>query len=73
LTEIIYNNFKTIPENIIAYICKQMLLSLVYLHNKNKIHRDLKSDNILLNKEGEVKIADFGYIIFLLFLDLQFN
>lgn len=73
MTEIIYNNFKTIPENIIAYICKQMLLSLVYLHNKNKIHRDLKSDNILLNKEGEVKIADFGYIIFLLFLDLQFN
>lgn len=45
----------------IAYVTKQILLGINYMHKKNKIHRDLKSDNILLNTKGEVKIADFGF------------
>lgn len=31
------------------------------MHQKKKVHRDLKSDNILMNKQGEIKIADFGF------------
>lgn len=47
-------------ERIIQLLVKDILEALVYLHGQGKIHRDLKSQNILLNRRGEVKITDFG-------------
>jgi len=48
-------------EGQIAHACLQTLKALHYIHMCHRIHRDIKSDNILLNSHGEVKIADFGY------------
>lgn len=47
-------------ESIISIILKEILLALEYLHNQGKIHRDLKSQNILINKKSDIKLTDFG-------------
>lgn len=51
---------KTLSEEEIATILSDTLRGLEYLHQRRKIHRDIKAGNILLNTEGHAKLADFG-------------
>lgn len=51
------------PEACIASVCKKMLMALAYMHRMYRLHRDIKSDNVLVNYDGAVKIADFGFAI----------
>ena len=51
------------PEAHIAYVCKEMLKALNFMHVDDKMHRDIKSDNVLVGKDGVVKVADFGFAV----------
>lgn len=67
LTDLIENSpangssHSPLTEPQIAYIVRETCQGLKFLHDKHIIHRDIKSDNVLLDNRARVKITDFGF------------
>jgi serine/threonine protein kinase len=63
LQDLLKEQDATLDENTIAWVLKGILKALVYLHGERKIHRDIKGANILLDCDGEIRLADFGVTV----------
>ena len=57
---IIYQRAGILEEIHKKYIVYQILKCLKYIHSAELIHRDLKPDNILIDRNGHIKLSDFG-------------
>ena len=49
--------------NEVRSVAAQLVSALFYLHSHRILHRDMKPQNILIGKDGAVKLCDFGYVL----------
>ena len=53
-----------LPEDLIAYILREVSQGLVYLHKQHVMHRDIKGQNVLLTRQAHIRLVDFGKHLF---------
>lgn len=56
LTDIL-QNFGAFPEALVAFYTQQLLQGLAHVHDKGLIHRDIKASNVLVGKDGVIKLS----------------
>ena len=66
LTDIIISNNQYYSEEFCKYSLYKTARALQRMHSKQILHRDIKSDNILFNSKGEIKICDLGFSVALI-------
>lgn len=49
-----------VPEKWAKFYCAEVVLALDAIHHMGFVHRDVKPDNMLLDRHGHLKLADFG-------------
>ena len=51
---------KRFPEEKAKFYSLQLALAISYLHERNIIYRDLKGENVMITRDGYIKLIDFG-------------
>ncbi len=54
------SRFKRFPESVVRFYSAELVLALQHLHDSGIIYRDIKPENILLDRDGHLKLGDFG-------------
>ena len=54
------NRLRQFSEDHAKFYFSEILLGLEYLHSKSVVYRDIKPENILIDIDGHIRIADFG-------------
>ncbi|CAH0549549.1 unnamed protein product [Brassicogethes aeneus] len=60
LLGLLYRQGGTLPESAATFYIAELVLALADLHSMGYVHRDVKPDNLLLDRCGHLKLADFG-------------
>lgn len=54
-------NSRNLTEPLVGFIIRELLNALSYLHMNHIVHRDIKARNLLLTRDGHIKLTDFGF------------